>query len=363
MRSLLMVASLSLLTACATTTRSATPMPSALPMSAESDVTGRWLGTWVGTGLFDSPREDAVVLDLRQRGSSAYGRMIFDGSTAAESVPWEVRREGLVGARVYATVLGSQVHLKHEQGARLFAADLIRVGEDRMIGDVRGAAPGVQLLLTRARRVDPPQARVLPAPPAVESAPAPESPAAPEPPATPEPVATEEPATQPDPVQIAAVIPSEEPQAAETPAERPKVEDFVPAIDMRTVYFDFDTATLRADALDALATNATWLKEHAELQVMIEGHCDEVGTPEYNQALGDRRAESVRATLTASGIEADRLATISYGKERPVCTEATDECHKLNRHVEFKVKAREMSKPEPSAHIDEPPTEEGSTAE
>ena len=357
MRSLLLVASLSLLTACATTTRSAAPMPSAMPEpSAESDVTGRWLGTWVGTGLFDSPREDAVVLDLKQRGTKAYGRMVFDGSTAAESVPWEVRREGLGGARVYATVLGSQVHIKHEQGGRLFAADLTRIGEDRMLGDVRGAAPGVQLLLTRARRAEPPQARVMPAPAVIEPAAAPEQ-ATPEP-TTPEPAATEEPVTQPDPVQIAAVIPSEEPQAPEMPAERPTVEDFAPAIDMKTVYFDFDSSKLRADALDALATNVTWLKEHGELQVMIEGHCDEIGTPEYNQALGVRRAESVRATLAAAGVEPDRLATISYGKERPVCTEETDECHKLNRHVEFKVKAREISNSEPSAQIAEPPTAE-----
>ena len=152
MRSLLMVASLSLLTACATTTKSAAPMGSALPVSsaAESDVTGRWLGTWIGTGLFESPREEAVVLDLKQVGFAGYGRMVFDGSVAAESVPWEVRREGLAGARVAATITGSRVRVRHELGERFFAADLTRIGEDRMIGDVRGAAPGVQLLLTRA---------------------------------------------------------------------------------------------------------------------------------------------------------------------------------------------------------------------
>ena len=344
MRSLLMVASLSLLTACATTTNHGAPMPSALPMSsAETDVTGRWTGTWVGTGLFESPREDAVVLEIKQIGFSAYGRMVFDGSVAAESVPWDVRREGLAGARVGATIMGSQVHITHERGARVFAADLTRIGEDRMIGDVRGAAPGVQLLLTRTRKQDPPQARVMPAPPAAQPVVTPEPAAAPEAPVTAAPV-VEEPATQPDPVQIAAVIPSEEPQAPEVQAERPKIEDFEPAIDLKTVYFDFDSSKLRADALDSLATNAKWLQEHEDLQLMIEGHCDEVGTPEYNQVLGDRRAESVRATLAASGVEAERMATISYGKERPVCTEATDECHKLNRHVEFRVKTREQNK-------------------
>jgi peptidoglycan-associated lipoprotein len=235
---------------------------------------------------------------------------------------------------VTAAILGSQVRVKHERGARFFAADLTRIGEDKMIGDVHGAAPGVQLLLTRVttRKPDPPQARVFPAP-------LPEPAAAPEAPITPAPVA-EEPAKEPDPVQIAAVIPSEEPQVPVMP-ERPRIDEFQPALDLRTIYFDFDSAKLRADALDSLATNAQWLKEHGDLQLMIEGHCDEAGTPEYNQVLGDRRAESVRATLAASGVETERMATISYGKERPVCTEKTEECHKLNRHVEFRVKTRD----------------------
>lgn len=349
MRSLLMVASLSLLTACATT-ESGAPMGSALPIAsvAESDVTGRWTGTWVGTGVFESPRQEDVVLDIKQVGMTAYGRMIFDGSVAAESVPWDVRREGLAGARVSASILGSQVHVKHERGERVFAADLTRIGEDRMVGDVRGAAPGVQLLLTRkaTRRPDPPQAKILPAP-------TPEPAAAPEGPVTPAPV-VEEPAKEPDPVQIAAVIPSEEPQTPATPTERPKVEDYTPALDLKTVYFDFDSFKLRADALDSLVTNAQWLKEHEELQVMIEGHCDEAGTPEYNQALGDRRAASVRATLAASGVETERMATISYGKERPVCMEKTEECHKLNRHVEFRIKTREVSKTDEAPKTEEP---------
>lgn len=352
MRSLLMVASLSLLTACATTMDPGAPMPSALPVASvlDSDVTGRWTGMWVGTGLFESPREEEVILEIKQVGASGWGRMVFDGSTAAESVPWDLRREGLTGARISATILGSQVLIRHERGERLFAADLTRISEDRMIGDVRGAAPGVQLLLTRARRPGPPQARVLPAP-APEPVVAPEPAAAPDAPVMDAPV-VEEPATEPDPVQIAAVIPSEEPQAPAAPVERPRLDEFVPAMDLKTVYFDFDSAKLRPDALDSLATNAEWLKEHDDLQLMIEGHCDEVGTPEYNQALGDRRASSVKATLAASGVESERMATISYGKERPVCTENTDECRKLNRHVEFRVKTREAEKTDKTDKIE-----------
>jgi peptidoglycan-associated lipoprotein len=339
MRSLLVVASLSLLTACTTVAGPGTPMPSALPTS--SDITGRWTGTWIGTGLFESPREDEVILDIRQVGRSGYGRMVFDGSTAAESVPWDMRREGLAGARVSASISGSRVYVKHERGSRYFAAELTRVSEDRMIGDVRGAAPGVQLVLTRSRRAEAPQsARVLPAPRTLMSGQQEPQPA-PAPIVALKPIEepTTEPAPEKDPVQIASVIPSEEPQAPEA-SGRPRIEEFMPAIDLKNVYFDFDSSKLRADAQDAVATNAAWLKEHADLEVMIEGHCDEVGTPEYNQVLGERRAESVKASLAASGIEPDRLATISYGKERPVCTEDTDECRKLNRHVEFRIKSR-----------------------
>ena len=356
MRSLLMVASLALLTACSTT-HSGGSMPSALATNTDSDLTGRWTGTWVGTGLFESPREDEVILELKQVGNAGYGRVVFDGSVAAESVPWIVRREGLAGARVSARIRGSRVQLKHELGGNLFAADLKRVGEDRMVGDVRGASPGVQLLLTRVRRGEAPQARVMPAPPAqpsaqqsVQQSSPPSQPSAQ---AEPEPAkvvtlppieetkpAVTEPATEPDPVQIAKVLPSEEPQVEGPSAERPKIEEFVPAIDLRNVYFDFDSAKLRPDAIDALTTNVDWLKQHDDLQLMIEGHCDEAGTPEYNQVLGDRRAESVRATLAASGIEPERMATISYGKERPVCTDSTEECRKLNRHVEFRIKSR-----------------------
>ena len=121
------------------------------------------------TSLFESPREDEVILELKQVGNSGYGRVVFDGSVAAESVPWNVRREGLAGARVSARIRGSRVMLKHELGGNLFAADLTRVGDDRMIGDVRGSSPGVQLVLTRVRRGEAPQARVMPAPPAQQS--------------------------------------------------------------------------------------------------------------------------------------------------------------------------------------------------
>jgi peptidoglycan-associated lipoprotein len=74
--------------------------------------------------------------------------------------------------------------------------------------------------------------------------------------------------------------------------------------------------------------------------VLIEGHADERGTPEYNVALGERRAKSVRDYLVARGVEADRLNTTSYGEERPVCNEGSEDCWQLNRRAEFLVKRR-----------------------
>jgi peptidoglycan-associated lipoprotein len=110
--------------------------------------------------------------------------------------------------------------------------------------------------------------------------------------------------------------------------------------ELKPVYFDFDKSALRPDAVDALTNNTTWLKENADTLVLVEGNCDERGTAEYNLALGDRRAKSAMDYLEANGIAKDRLATVSYGKERPVCTENTDECKNQNRRAEFRVKSR-----------------------
>lgn len=83
------------------------------------------------------------------------------------------------------------------------------------------------------------------------------------------------------------------------------------------VYFDTDQSSVRADARDTLNKQAAWLKQYTNYPITIEGHCDERGTREYNFALGERRANSVKQYLIAQGIPADRIKTISYGKERP----------------------------------------------
>ena len=106
---------------------------------------------------------------------------------------------------------------------------------------------------------------------------------------------------------------------------------------LKDVYFDFDRYDLRADSREILKANSAWLKTNPSAQVQIEGHCDERGTTEYNVALGSRRAESVKDYLVTLGTSADRLSTISYGEEVPVCREQAEECWQKNRRVRFVV--------------------------
>ena len=103
------------------------------------------------------------------------------------------------------------------------------------------------------------------------------------------------------------------------------------------VLFDFDRASLRADALPALEMNAKRLAEDGITRVLLEGRGDEVGTAAYNMVLGDRRARNVRSYLQQLGLTVD-LRTTSYGKDRPLCFQHTGECFQKNRSVHFTVK-------------------------
>ena len=139
--------------------------------------------------------------------------------------------------------------------------------------------------------------------------------------ASPEPMAKEE--------------PKAEPKAAPAPAP---VAYKAPGVIMQEdIYFDFDKATLTPSAQDNLLRKAEWLRENSDVTVTIEGHCDARGTNEYNLALGDRRAESAKAFLVDLGIAASRITTISYGEERPVCSQQDEECWAKNRRDNFVV--------------------------
>jgi peptidoglycan-associated lipoprotein len=102
--------------------------------------------------------------------------------------------------------------------------------------------------------------------------------------------------------------------------------------------FDFDRYDLRPQDKEALAKNADWLKAHAGALLLIEGHADERGTNEYNLALGERRAKAARDYLASLGIDGGRVTLISYGEERPLCTERAESCWARNRRGHFLVK-------------------------
>jgi peptidoglycan-associated lipoprotein len=101
------------------------------------------------------------------------------------------------------------------------------------------------------------------------------------------------------------------------------------------IFFDFDKFDLRSEAREQLAQNASWMKSHGELLFTIEGHCDERGTNEYNIALGQRRAAAAKDYIVSLGVEDSRLRTISYGEERPFCTESDEACWQSNRRAHF----------------------------
>ena len=106
------------------------------------------------------------------------------------------------------------------------------------------------------------------------------------------------------------------------------------------VYFDFDRFELKADARERLAKNAEFMKAYPDFVFRIEGHCDERGTAEYNLALGERRANTAKEYLVSLGIAASRLQTVSYGEERPQCTESGESCWWRNRRDHFVITGR-----------------------
>jgi peptidoglycan-associated lipoprotein len=170
---------------------------------------------------------------------------------------------------------------------------------------------------------------------ATASAPAPTAVAPTPPPPAPAPVAPT-PAPEPTPPPAAAAPPPPAPAAAPAPPPAPKEFATVPQV--KEIYFDFDKYDIRPGDAQILRSNAQWLKDNANQLILIEGHCDERGTNEYNMALGERRAKATMNFLVAQGIKADRISIISYGEERPGCTEHKESCWAQNRRARTLVK-------------------------
>jgi len=104
---------------------------------------------------------------------------------------------------------------------------------------------------------------------------------------------------------------------------------------VKDIYFDYDKYDLRPTDQAIIQQNVQFLQSHPNVRITIEGHCDERGSTEYNLALGDNRANAAMAAMTQAGIAADRIKKISYGKEKPFCTESTEECWQHNRRAHF----------------------------
>ncbi len=121
-------------------------------------------------------------------------------------------------------------------------------------------------------------------------------------------------------------------------AEKQELEEAVRAKFVReNVYFDFDDASLSHEARQKLMEKAAWLRANPDARVIIEGHCDERGTAEYNIALGQRRAQSIKTFLVNAGIDPSRLRTVSYGEERPLDPGKTEEAYAKNRRGQFRI--------------------------
>jgi peptidoglycan-associated lipoprotein len=160
------------------------------------------------------------------------------------------------------------------------------------------------------------------------------------------PTATAPPAPTPAPVSTPTVVTIEPPAPTPQPTPRMDVDDITRkslseiSSYLKPAFFDYDKADIRPDARDVLAANATWLKRYSAVQFTIEGHADERGTAQYNLALGDRRANAAKDYLTSLGVDASRIKTVSYGKERPFAAGHDEDSWQKNRRAHFVVTAK-----------------------
>ncbi len=128
------------------------------------------------------------------------------------------------------------------------------------------------------------------------------------------------------------------PGAAEVTEASLRGKTFQSVPTLASVHFAYDRDSLDGGAMAALKANAEWLKANSKVEVQIQGHCDERGTVAYNLALGQKRSRAVRDYYRALGVPMSRMSTISFGKEKPDCPDATEECWRANRRAETRAR-------------------------
>ncbi|MGA7856827.1 MAG: peptidoglycan-associated lipoprotein Pal [Terracidiphilus sp.] len=126
------------------------------------------------------------------------------------------------------------------------------------------------------------------------------------------------------------------PPAVAVPSNSMSAEEEFKA-NVQDIFFDYDAYDIRADAQTTLSHDASYLASHPNIKVVIGGYCDERGSDEYNLALGQNRADSAKNALVTAGVAADRIRVISYGKEKPFCSESTEACWQQNRRAGFSI--------------------------
>jgi peptidoglycan-associated lipoprotein len=131
-----------------------------------------------------------------------------------------------------------------------------------------------------------------------------------------------------------ATVTVNSPPAVSVPSNTMSAEQEFNA-NVQPIFFDYDTSDIRPDAQATLEKDASWLNQHPNVKIVVGGYCDERGSDEYNLALGQRRADATKNDLVTMGVAADRMSVISYGKEKPFCSESTEQCWQLNRRAGF----------------------------
>src|SRR5262249_19108990 len=139
--------------------------------------------------------------------------------------------------------------------------------------------------------------------------------------------------TASDIARVTVNVPAAPP--TDNPPTRPNVTSSSLSDNVKDVFFDYDRAEIRGDMIATLQADATWLKSNPNVRFIVEGHCDERGSEEYNLGLGDRRANAVKEFLISQGVAANRINIISYGEERPFCRDQSETCYEMNRRAHF----------------------------